>query len=80
MQKFISYRLFVLSLIYFLFPAKQKNKQEEEKADVQTPVTVTSVSNETMEEYVELNATSSFLQKWYVKANATATCNLPMCS
>ena len=72
MQKFISYRLFLFSFICFLFSCKSKEtNQEEEKVDVQTPVTVASVSNETMEDYVELNATSSFLQKWYVKANIT---------
>jgi multidrug efflux pump subunit AcrA (membrane-fusion protein) len=38
---------------------------------VQTPVTVTTVSHEPMEDYVELNATSTFLQKWDVKANIT---------
>lgn len=72
MQKNILYRLFLFSLICFIFSCKAKEtNQEEEKADVQTPVTVTSVSNEMMEDYVELNATSSFLQKWYVKANIT---------
>lgn len=46
-------------------------KTVEEPADVSTPVTVTTISKETMEEFVELNATSSFLQKWIVRANAT---------
>ena len=35
-----------------------------------TPVTVTSVSQGPLDEYIELNATSAFLQKSYVKANA----------
>lgn len=51
-----------------------KGKEEaaaEETPEVSTPVTVTTVSNEPMEESVELNATSAFLQKWIVRANAT---------
>ncbi|MFI5196741.1 MAG: efflux RND transporter periplasmic adaptor subunit, partial [Chitinophagales bacterium] len=34
-----------------------------------TPVTVTTISNEPMTEYIDLNATAAFLQKSYVKAN-----------
>ena len=39
--------------------------------NARTPVTVVAVTREPMEEYIELNATSSFLQKWFVKANVT---------
>jgi len=46
------------------------NKEEEvSTAQVQTPVTVTSISNEPLTEYAELNATSSFLQDNIVKSN-----------
>jgi len=38
--------------------------------EIQTPVTVTRISNEPLAEYIELNATSSFTQKNYIKANA----------
>ncbi|MEO5594619.1 MAG: efflux RND transporter periplasmic adaptor subunit [Chitinophagaceae bacterium] len=38
--------------------------------EVQTPVTVTGISTEPLAEYIELNATSSFMQKNYIKANA----------
>src|SRR6478752_6843386 len=41
----------------------------DESEQVQTPVTITSVSIEPMEEYIELNATSSFLQSSLVKSN-----------
>lgn len=37
--------------------------------DVRTPVTVTSVSMMPLNEYIELNATSSFLQQNFVKSN-----------
>jgi multidrug efflux pump subunit AcrA (membrane-fusion protein) len=43
----------------------------EQAISVQVPVTVTGVSEEPLEEYVELSATSSFLLKNYIKANAT---------
>src|SRR4051812_40325880 len=36
-----------------------------------TPVTVTSIDTGLMEEYIELNATSQFQQKWIMKANVT---------
>ena len=36
-----------------------------------TPVTVIAVSNGAMEEFVELNATSVFRQKWIIKSNVT---------
>jgi len=68
MQKLITYSL----LLIVLASCGNKNKQTEEEApEAKIPVTITTVSNEPMEEYVELNATSSFLQKWIVRANAT---------
>jgi multidrug efflux pump subunit AcrA (membrane-fusion protein) len=42
----------------------------EEELETITPVTVTSVSTEPMVEYIELNATSTFLQNAFIKANA----------
>ena len=36
---------------------------------VRTPVTVTSVSNSSLNEYLELNATSTYLQQNFVKSN-----------
>ena len=47
------------------------SEQEEQEPEARTPVTVTFISNEPMVEYIELNATSAFLQKWPVRANAT---------
>lgn len=49
----------------------QPAADEEATADAQTPVTVTTVENSALADSIELNATSSFLQKNYVKANAT---------
>jgi multidrug efflux pump subunit AcrA (membrane-fusion protein) len=43
----------------------------ESNVPVQVPVTVTGISQDSLEEYIDLNATSTFLLKNYVKANAT---------
>ncbi|HKC34465.1 MAG TPA: hypothetical protein VKB95_00330, partial [Chitinophagaceae bacterium] len=42
----------------------------EEEQETITPVTVTSVTTEPMVEYIELNATSTFLQQAFVKASS----------
>ncbi len=65
---------FHYSLIYFLVALAScttKTAVEEERAEpVQTPVTTTGISQEPLEEFMELNAVSAFLLKNYVKANA----------
>lgn len=43
----------------------------EQAVPVQVPVTVTGISQEPLEEYINLSATSAFLLKNYIKANAT---------
>jgi multidrug efflux pump subunit AcrA (membrane-fusion protein) len=59
-------------LLVSLFSCKQAEKEPAEATPqvVQTPVTVTGISTEPLAEYIELNATSAFLQKNYIKANA----------
>jgi multidrug efflux pump subunit AcrA (membrane-fusion protein) len=74
MIKFVSYHLLLSLPLVWMFnscnaPVKTKG-EEEAPAVVQTPVTVTSVSTAPLTEYIELNATSTFLQKSFVKANA----------
>ena len=68
MQKFFKY--FLLLLLFASCKSKDATTAEDVVAP-STPVTVTGISNEPMQEYIELNATSSFLQKWIVRANAT---------
>ena len=58
-------------LLLLLVSCNSNDTPVEEEITAKTPVTVTAISNEPMQEYVELNATSSFLQKWIVRANAT---------
>jgi multidrug efflux pump subunit AcrA (membrane-fusion protein) len=66
------------SLYLLLFPVlaiscHSKTTEEEtitKEQETVTPVTITSISTEPMVQYIELNATSTFLQKAYVKASS----------
>src|ERR1700761_1843757 len=69
----VKYSCFALSLLLLLSACKGNEKSagdDEAKVDVQTPVTVTAVNDSTLTDYTNLNATSVFQQKNYVKANA----------
>ena len=66
-------------LLYYFIPflltasCRSKAVEEttiEEEQETITPVTVTTVSNEPMVEYIELNATSTFLQSAFIKASS----------
>jgi multidrug efflux pump subunit AcrA (membrane-fusion protein) len=46
-----------------------ESEEEVSPEQIQTPVTVTSISNQPLSEYAELNATASFLQDNIVKSN-----------
>jgi multidrug efflux pump subunit AcrA (membrane-fusion protein) len=65
--------LYFLILGVILGSCQSKKTEEtiiEEEQETITPVTVTSIATETMDEYIELNATSAFLQQGFVKASA----------
>jgi len=67
-------RMYFISFLFLMFLTYCKGKQNAAEEDapvgeVQTPVTITSVTNETLTDYVELNATSAFLQDNIVKSN-----------
>ncbi|HTH82774.1 MAG TPA: HlyD family efflux transporter periplasmic adaptor subunit [Mucilaginibacter sp.] len=69
----VKYSCFALSILLLLSACKGNEKSagdDEAKVDVQTPVTVTAVNDSTLTDYTNLNATSVFQQKNYVKANA----------
>ena len=68
MKKNILYFLF-LSLAVASCRSKKTQEEEPKEPEITTPVTITSVSTGAMAEYIELNATSTFLQKAYVKAS-----------
>ncbi len=74
MRKNYKYRLlFLIGFIVFIFSCKSKQSETAaaEPPEVRVPVTTTSVSYDPMEEFVMLNATSTYLQKSTVKSNAT---------
>ena len=63
-------------LIFFSFvvvqsgcKSKDSSAAQDQTTETRTPVTVTSVSYDPLSEYIELNATSSFLQKSFIKSN-----------
>lgn len=62
--------LHILFFLAVITACTNKMPHEEESPVVQTPVTVTKITNEPLEEFMELNATSAFLLKNYIKANA----------
>jgi multidrug efflux pump subunit AcrA (membrane-fusion protein) len=51
--------------------AKKEDEEKPPAAEAGTPVTVTAISTEPLQEYTDLSATTSFLQKSYIKANLT---------
>ena len=73
MKKKFLYLFSIMVLVtVFIYSCKRKDiNQDDEHIEAITPVTITTISNETMKEYIELNATSIFLQKWMIRANAT---------
>jgi len=48
---------------------KKEAAEEKTAAPEGTPVTITTISTQPLTEYIDLNATATFLQKSYVKAN-----------
>jgi multidrug efflux pump subunit AcrA (membrane-fusion protein) len=65
--------LFLSCLLFLVFACKSKEVADEEEVapeNVRTPVTVTSVAATTLNDAVELNATSSYQQSNFIKASA----------
>src|ERR1043165_3442311 len=69
MQKTLLYLFFLWMIIASCRSKAIEETTTEEEQKTVTPVTVTTVSTEPMTEYIELNATSTFLQQAFVKAN-----------
>src|SRR5580704_715885 len=64
---------FIMGLALLLFSCQSKDKagdDDDAKVASQTPVTVTTVDSSALTDYIDLNATSTTLQKNYVKSNA----------
>jgi len=61
--------LFCFTVIVCSCKSKSSSSVDPAPAEPRTPVTVTAVSYEPMQQFIELNATSTFLQKNFVKSN-----------
>ncbi|MDB5112041.1 MAG: p-hydroxybenzoic acid efflux subunit AaeA [Mucilaginibacter sp.] len=65
---------FIIGIALLLFSCKGSADSaaatEDATAKPETPVTVTTVNDSSMVDYIDLNASSAFLQKSYVKSNA----------
>jgi multidrug efflux pump subunit AcrA (membrane-fusion protein) len=70
MKKFRIYFLFLSVIVASCHSKSMEETTTEEEPETVTPVTVTSISTEPMAEYIELNATSTFLQSAFVKASS----------
>jgi multidrug efflux pump subunit AcrA (membrane-fusion protein) len=73
MQASAKYFSLLMSFVMLLIACrnKQADDPQEEEVKTRTPVTVTTIQYAPIQEFIELNATSAFLQKSYVKANLT---------
>lgn len=63
-----SFAYFLFCTLLFSCHSQTTETTAEEVTEPETPVTVATIINEPMEDYVELNATSTYLQKWSVKS------------
>jgi multidrug efflux pump subunit AcrA (membrane-fusion protein) len=61
--------IFFVLCIVFSCSHKATSETEETTTASKTPVTITTISYDPLEEFVELNATSTFLQKSFIKSN-----------
>src|ERR1700760_4475786 len=67
----LKYLIYGLAALLFSCHGKDKAADDEDsKVASLTPVTVTTVNDSTLTDYIDLNATSTVLQKNFVKSNA----------
>ena len=67
---------FLFIILSTLFFVSCKNKEEPVKViDVSVPVTLTSIDTRSIQSYIDLNATATYLVKNSIKANATGYLN-----
>ena len=71
MKKFVVIICWLFFYLLIVTGCKQKDAVEPADTEIRarTPVTVTSMSYDPLQEFIELNATSVFLQKSFIKSN-----------
>ena len=62
-------KLVIILALAFMGCAGQSNQADDAPVEARTPVTVTTIRYDTLEQYLQLNATSSYLQRSFVKSN-----------
>lgn len=70
-KKYVPLFLLLAAMACSCHNAEKKEGAEEKAGPEGTPVTITGISTDSLTEYTELTATTSFLQKSYAKANLT---------
>ncbi|MDQ6904942.1 MAG: efflux RND transporter periplasmic adaptor subunit [Bacteroidota bacterium] len=61
--------IFSFAIVQSGCKSKDSSASQNQTTETRTPVTVTTISYDPLSEYLELNATSSFLQKSFIKSN-----------
>jgi multidrug efflux pump subunit AcrA (membrane-fusion protein) len=76
MTNYMKKPLLFFILISFLLLLSCNNKNEAEKIiDARVPVTLTTIDTSSIQSYIDLNATATYLVKNVIKANATGYLN-----
>jgi len=70
MKKFSAWFLLLCIIAASCRSKTSEEATTEEEPEIVTPVTVTGISTDPMTEYIELNATSTYLQRAFVKASS----------
>ncbi|MEO6488542.1 MAG: HlyD family efflux transporter periplasmic adaptor subunit [Ferruginibacter sp.] len=66
-----TYSLLAITLCVSCRENAVEENTTEGNVEMITPVTITQVSSGPMEDYIDLNATSAFQQRWIIKSNVT---------
>jgi len=69
----VKYLFMIAGMSLWLYSCKSNDKaagDEDANVKAQTPVTVTTIDQSSLADYIDLNATSVFQQKNYIKSNA----------
>ncbi|MFI5152184.1 MAG: efflux RND transporter periplasmic adaptor subunit [Chitinophagales bacterium] len=69
LRNIVILNVIVLPILFGCNRGQEKESVELVPVDSLTPVSVVRISNDPLTQYIELNAVSAFLQKFYVKAN-----------
>lgn len=75
MNNYMTKPILFFTLLSLIFASCKDNNTAEKVIDARIPVTLTTIDTSTIESYVDLNATATYLVKNVIKANATGYLN-----